>query len=108
MNRLFLVFHQGDSGNRRDSAFRAIPSPFMGVCCPDAVLVEEYVGSQLLMFCCKATDLHKTFLVFLFVSEEELGWFLKKRSVKKVLYPGELAAPRHYNGGVWCMLHEAY
>jgi hypothetical protein len=108
MNRLFLVFHQGDSGNRRDSAFRAIPSPFMGACCPDAVLVEEYVGSQLLMFCCKATDLHKTGPVFFVRFRGGTAVFFKNRSGKKVLYPGELAAPRHYNGGVWCMLHEAY
>jgi hypothetical protein len=31
MNRLFLLFHQGDSGNRRDFMFRAIPSPVMGL-----------------------------------------------------------------------------
>jgi hypothetical protein len=77
MNRLFLLFHQGNLGNRLDFMFRAFPSPFMGACFPDAVLVEEYGCSQLLMFCCQAADLHKTGAVFLFVSEEELRCFLK-------------------------------
>jgi hypothetical protein len=88
MNRLFLLFHQGDSGNRRDSAFRAIPSPFMEACFPDAVLVEEYVGSQLLMFCCKATDLHKTGTVFFVRFRGRTGMVFKKAVRKKSVIPG--------------------